>query len=109
VLPRMPYRGDLPAGDAVRLRWRVVKAGVLLESAGVDTEAFRVQGTHVDAADRITAARFFHHIGDLFAEMATTEDPLQLESLMDEVGVSLRAIDELLDDQGGTSEAPPWQ
>lgn len=62
-----------------------------------------VQGmtTSMDPVDGIAAARLFHYLGDLFTEMASSDDPCRLESLTEQAVDAIRTIDELL----GTAES----
>jgi hypothetical protein len=50
----------------------------------------------MDPADGLVVARLFHHLGDLFTEMAASDDPRLAESLAEQAIDAIRTIDEVL-------------
>jgi hypothetical protein len=50
----------------------------------------------MDPADGMVVGRLFHHLGDLFTEMAASDDPRLAESLTEQAIDAIRTIDEVL-------------
>jgi hypothetical protein len=50
----------------------------------------------MDPVDGIAVARLFHYLGDLFSEMAVSDDPLLAETLAEQAIDAIRTIDDLL-------------
>lgn len=68
----------------------------------------------MDAFDGMAVARLFHHLGDLFAEIAVSDDPTVAEKLAQQAVDAIRTIDELLGDEDSnlvlaTRERARWQ
>ncbi len=68
----------------------------------------------MDSFDGMAVARLFHYLGDLFAQIAVSDDPVTAEALAEQAVDAIRTIDELLgeDDSNlvaATRERARWQ